>query len=389
MAKDKKKLWDPKIWMGMGVGGWLKLLFKNGFGIDLPMMFLGVIVSILSITNSSLHLLKWLVYGRKIKKIRIKEPPVFIIGHWRTGTTLLFELLRLDPKFTAPNFYQCLAAHHFLISERLFQKFPPLTLPSKRPMDNMTISWTSPQEDEFAFCNLGIPSPYWLIAFPNRPLSAWRYIDLECLDSKALARWKKAWIGFLKEIYYKRPGHLLLKSPTHTWRIKTILEIFPDAKFIHMIRNPYEVYPSAIHLWKKLFLNQSLQIPKFKGLEQIIISLFLWINQQMERDKKLIPAGNFVEMKYEDLISSPEEQMRKVYDSFGLGDFEAIQPKIREYFSQRDDYQRNAHRLSSSDIQRINQNWGEFIQKQGYELMTSDNTRGRRQLSNFFGQSRR
>ena len=54
-------------------------------------------------------------YGKKIESLRV-EGPVFVLGHWRSGTTLLHEILALDPQFEAPTTYQCLNPHSFLLS---------------------------------------------------------------------------------------------------------------------------------------------------------------------------------------------------------------------------------------------------------------------------------
>ena len=82
------------------------------------------------------------------------------LGHWRTGTTYLHELLIRDPRHSYPTTYQCLAPGHFLISEAWLPKVFFFFVPSRRPMDNMPAGWDRPQEDEFGLCLLGAPSPW-------------------------------------------------------------------------------------------------------------------------------------------------------------------------------------------------------------------------------------
>ena len=84
------------------------------------------------------------------------------------GTTLLHELLIRDPRHAFPTTYECLVPHHFLMTESWLPKLLWWMMPSRRPMDNMPAGWDRPQEDEFALCLLGQPSPYERIAFPNR-----------------------------------------------------------------------------------------------------------------------------------------------------------------------------------------------------------------------------
>lgn len=109
------------------------------------------------------------LYGTIPENTQLKQPPVFIIGHWRTGTTLLHELLILDPRHNFPNTYQCLEPNHFLLTEKFFKSYFNFLLPTRRPMDNMEAGWDKPQEDEFALCMMGQPSPYLDVAFPNNP----------------------------------------------------------------------------------------------------------------------------------------------------------------------------------------------------------------------------
>ena len=112
-------------------------------------------------------------------------------------------------------------------------------------MDNMEAGWDRPQEDEFALCNMGSPSPYLTIAFPNRPPQDQEYFDLEGLSPQARERWKRRLVWFLKCVTVRRRKRIVLKSPPHTFRVKTLLELFPNARFVHIIRDPHVIFPST------------------------------------------------------------------------------------------------------------------------------------------------
>ena len=128
-------------------------------------------------------------------------------------------------------------------------------------MDRMKAGFDRPQEDEFALCMLGLPSPYATIAFPNHPAANPEYLDLETVPPTALERWKQGFLWFLKCLTYKQGKRLILKSPPHTARIKVLREMFPDAIFLHIVRDPYVVFPSTVNLWRSLYLTHGLQIP--------------------------------------------------------------------------------------------------------------------------------
>src|SRR5690606_26880326 len=115
--------------------------------------------------NAVMGLIQNWIWGRRLRSCSLHGPPIFIIGHWRSGTTLLHELLVLDERLSSPSTFQCFAPHHFLLTEWFFRGFCRWLLPGQRPMDNMAAGWDRPQEDEFALVNLGLPSPYRRIAF--------------------------------------------------------------------------------------------------------------------------------------------------------------------------------------------------------------------------------
>ena len=121
-----------------------------------------------------------------------------------------------------------------MITESAGTKLLAYMLPSRRPMDNMAAGWHRPQEDEFALCNLGLPSPYLTIAFPNEPPQDQEYWTLEHVPADDLRQWKKIFYRFLQYIdkRTKQPQRIVLKSPPHTGRVKVLLEMFPDAKFV-------------------------------------------------------------------------------------------------------------------------------------------------------------
>ena len=259
----KDRLWYFRFWNGINAGGWYRLLWRNRFAVAPRCVAMALIISAISIINSLLGAVQALLFGRKVARTRIEEPPIFIIGHWRSGTTLLHELLVLDERYSYPDTYCCYSPNHFLISSWCIPWLFGFLLPSRRPMDNMAAGWKRPQEDEFALCNMGVPSPYLTIAFSNRPPQYEEYLDLQDVPPEDLARWKGALLWFLKCVTLRNPKRLVLKSPPHTARIRVLLELFPDARFVHVVRDPCVIFPSTINLWRRHYRDQGLQVPKY------------------------------------------------------------------------------------------------------------------------------
>jgi hypothetical protein len=354
------------MWEGCHFFAWLRLLIRNRFAVQLPYLYIAVIITFVSFCHSLLCLLQAVWYGSHVRRTRIVNAPLFIIGHWRTGTTLLHEFLILDERHTYPNYYQCLEPNHFLLTEDFFRRWMWFLMPSRRPMDNMAAGWDRPQEDEFALCMMGQPSPYLKIAFPNRPEPTPGALDLTGLSPKALAGWKKVFVSFLRHLTFKDPRRLILKSPTHTCRIKVLLELFSNARFVHIVRDPYVVFPSTVNLWKSLYQTHCLQRPTYAGLEEEVFRTFSHLYAKLEEGRKLVEPSRFYELRYEDLIRDPVGEMRKLYDHLGLGEFDRLRPRLERYLAEQADYQTNRYQLTPELRAEIGRRWGAVIARYGY-----------------------
>jgi hypothetical protein len=371
-AKADKKVevnpygfWAARFWHGMLFGAWFRLLRRNRFRISPTRIPLACTISMATVFNSLGRPLQEFLMGTYIDRTQIKDEPIFILGHWRSGTTLLHELLVLDARYTFPTTYQCLAPNHFLISEWLITKFKFL-IPSKRPMDNMITGWHRPQEDEFALCNMGLPSPYLTMAFPNQPPHDTQYLTLDGLSTEEIDRWKDALSWFLKRVTLRSPKRIILKSPPHTGRIKTLVELFPDARFVHIVRNPYALFGSTVKLWKTLYKFQALQEPRHQGLEEFVFTCFEKMYESYERDRQLVDPSRLIEIRYEDLVRDPIEQMRAIYDQLGLGEFEVARPKLQAYFKDAQDYRTGTYEIPDELREKIDRRWGPYMRRHGY-----------------------
>lgn len=354
----------------MRAGDYYRLMRRNRFAVHPARLPMALIIGFLSLFNSAWSAAQWLVLGRKIERTEIRHPPIFIIGHWRTGTTWLHELLTCDSQFAFPSNYDCFAPNHFLISKPVFGPVIGLLMPKRRPMDDMPVGLAFPQEDEFALCAMGAPTPYLRMAFPNRESADIELLNLDRAAPEKVARFRSALITFFKRLTYQYGGRqLVLKSPPHTGRIRQLAEWFPGAKFIHLSRNPFQVFSSTLRLWKSLDQIQGFQIARYsdRQLEDFVLGALRDMYTGYFAHREEIPPENLLELKFEDLLAAPEREVERIYERLGLGELRPeVRQAIREYQNQR-----RGHRLKSKSTQgpsdeRVRAQWADYFEAFGY-----------------------
>ena len=359
------KPWMPTLWHGMDFFAWLRLLRKNRFAIDWNQAPTAVMVTLFSVGNTLLRGVQYLIFDRQIRATKV-QTPIFIIGHYRTGTTLLHELLSLDERFTYPTTYECFSPNHFLITESIVSKYLGFMIPRRRLQDNMRQGWERPQEDESALLNLGAPTPYARCAFPNQPNPYPGSDDLDGLTERERRNWMRTLDYFLKQVTYLRPKPIVLKSPLHTCRVQHLLEMFPEARFIYTVRDPRDVFPSTLKLWKVVYQNQAFQAPHCDGLEEWVLSVFNQMHESAERARSIVPEKQFTQMRYEDLVANPISELQRVYAHLGLGELGSAAESIEQYFDRHRSYKKNQHLLSDEQREEVTRSTRAYLDQHGY-----------------------
>lgn len=360
--------WAPRFWNGMRLGDFVTLLRENRFQIHPSRYPMAALVGGCAAVNSVLSVTQKLAYGRRIRAAKLVGPPIFVIGHWRSGTTLMHELLTLDQRLAFPSNFDAFVPHHFLLSRFFFYPLVKMLMPSMRPMDNMSLGVASPQEDDFALCALGAPTPYRRIAFPNRSHRDHLLLNLANADADQLAELELAMQSFLKTLTVRYGRKLVLKSPPHTGRIAKLAEWFPGAKFIHISRHPYELVPSTMRTWKLLDKLQGFQVPRYDdaSLKNYIFECQDLMYSAYALQRSGIPANQLIEVRFEDLVTQPIEQMQRVYRQLELEPFANVQPAIESYFVNKKDHQKNTLTQDEAVRIEIDTHWAGYMELFGY-----------------------
>ncbi len=368
MIKNPFPWYAPRFWHGMRFSTWLRSLARNRFIVSLDRIPAALGITAISGINSAASAIDHLVYSGRIARTELTSPPIFILGHWRAGTTFLHELLIRDPLHTYATTYQCFAPHHFVLTDRWITPWTGMFLPSRRPMDNMAAGWQRPQEDEFALGNLGVPTPYASMMFPQHgPLNE-EYLDLQSLSPAELEIWKCELLRFFRRITFRDPRRIVVKSPPHTARIRTILEMFPDARFVHLVRDPYELFLSTINLWKSLNEAQRMQtVGEQAWVEEYVLRSHETMYAAYEQDRELLSEDRLYELRFEDLIAEPSEMLRDVYAQLDLGDFSRVETPMEMHLADVKKHRRNHYELPEDKREMVRSRWAGYFERYGYE----------------------
>ena len=310
--------------------------------------------------------LQFVFYSRRITKTVITKQPVFILGHYRSGTTYLHKLMASDKRFGFLNNYDMICPNSSLFFGKWLQNILQYLINSLRIktsfFNNKIPVLEEPAEEERFLINKGSAyTDYWRFVFPlcwNKWLSCSR----QSKDPDYYKHWKNEYMSLLKQITFKNKGRqLVLKSPPNTERIKYLLEIFPDAKFIYIYRNPYHLFYSMRNLWNKAIRKFCLQKISDYQIEEIVFNEYAYLIEQYEKDKKLIPGENLIEIQYEALEADPVSILKNIYEQLDFHDFENVLDNFIQQLKKENKYKKFEYAYSEGTFKKIEKRWAKYI----------------------------
>lgn len=357
---------SPGLLRGITFENWIKLLRENRFAVDASFWPKAFSITGSSMVNSILARNEKRLFEIEIQKAEI-FPPLIILGVWRSGTTFLHNLLSFDERFGYANFYQVRHPFTFLTTEPAGDKIPLRLMGGRRIQDNVEYSWKTPDEDEIGICVLSLRSPILSYIFPRRTEFYYRYDTFEDISEGDILLWKKGMQEFLKKLTVKYHRPLILKSPNHTSRIKFLVEMFPQAKYILIHRDPYAVFQSTKHTSQLVAPLWRLQKHTDIDIDETILQRNQKIFEAFFRDRGLIPAHQYCEVGFSELEMDPISQIRRIYENLELGEFNKVEPQLRIFVSVMQGYRKNAHPSIPENIRlRIRREWRCWFEEWNY-----------------------
>jgi omega-hydroxy-beta-dihydromenaquinone-9 sulfotransferase len=344
----------------------LRVLIDNKFKVYPKYWLRFLYAFFLSLITFPLRFIEYGRFHKKIKNTTIKKDPVFVIGHYRTGTTYLMTLLAKDKSKGYVSNMEGYCPNFFLAFPRLTKSLLDSSLPEKRPMDDVIMGAEEPTEEEYsigAFTKYGYYNGF---IFPQNFDLYTRYLTFEDMP-KDLGKWKKAYYYFVQKMTLKYNGkQLILKNPTNSYRIKHLLEMFPNAKFIHTHRDPYEVFLSTMKFFDEVFALYTLQPWDKNKMKLDILQNYRLLYQYLNRDIGLIPKDRIIHVRYSDFVVSPMDVLEKIYQKLDLDGFEEYKKDFQIYVDSQKQYKPNKHRICDDDIINVNKFWENMQKTYGY-----------------------
>lgn len=318
--------------------------------------------------RSPFSLIERLTTAYRLQQQPTMPAPIFIIGHWRSGTTHLYNILSKSPQFGYVSPLAVGLPWDILGLGTILQPLLEKTLPEQRFIDRIPVTPVSPQEDEIAIANMSPLSYDHGIYFPQHFYDIFRRsIFFDGCPPQEIENWQRTLVYFLKKIWLQQNCKpLLIKNPVYTARVSMLRELFPGAKFIHIYRNPYRVFHSMQNFYRKLFPELALQ--KFDHLEidnWILETYSRMMNQCLEQTAKL-PDKDLVEIRFEDLEANPMAELERMYQTLQLDGFAEDKIHFQNYLASVSDYQKNAYEMTSEAMEKVEKHWQPFLERWGY-----------------------
>ena len=358
----------PGVMTGTTFRDWLAILAENGFRVDPRRLPKAVATTLLTIANSGFQRMEAAKYGARIERQEV-PPPVFVIGHYRSGTTHLHNLLSLDRRFAYPKFKDVVIPHTFLTGGWAMGAISAAIVPRTRMgIDNVALGPDVPCEEENALCALTGLSPYTGWAFPERAAHYDRYSTFRGVPQAEVERWQAAYVWLAKKLtlaYEGRP--IVYKSPPNTGRVRLLLEMFPDARFVHIHRKPASVYRSTKHLLAKTAAPFAFHKLDPETLHRRVVDGYREMYDAYFEDRDLIPAGRFCDVRYADLTADPVGEVERIYGDLSLPDFETARPGLETYLKSLSGYRKNEFDdLPTAVRDELSVAWSRAFEEFGY-----------------------
>ena len=361
-----EKTRTPHALTGIAPGPWFQLLMQAG-AIEPHTLSSIAKISLRSLQGVPLSLREARLSAARLREHRVDPRPLFIVGHFRSGTTLLHDLLAHDRTFVYPTTFQVFFPRLFLTAKELLLPAFERSLPPHRHGDHVPLTVDGPHEDEFALGQLSPLGFYHALYFPARARELFdRSVFLEAESDRA--EWQALYTRFLAKVSLEGAGRpLLIKNPAHTGRIPLLLELFPEARFIHIYRNPLAVFLSSSSFFRRFVDTYAFQRISDKELRELLLYVYQRLMTRLFDDLARIPNGQLAQVCYEELVADPVASIETTYRALGLDLTGTLREATLQAARAQSEFKTNTHVLDAGSRRAVRERWGFALERLGYD----------------------
>jgi hypothetical protein len=306
---------------------------------------------------------------RRISRTKLEEPPWFVIGFWRGGTTLMHELLTADKRFFYVTTYQTIFPE-LMHAKPVLKSLTKFFMPDYRPVDKMKLDLEYPQEEEIGIANYHRYSFYHFFYFPHDyPSIRDSSLKLREQGERRVQKWLDTYQTLVIKAYLNqnRSGNVFLsKNPANTYRIRELLKKYPNAKFIYLYRDPDRVLSSFYLFISQVIDGIGFQVIEKERFNEFMTDLFKLMIERFEEDKTAIPEKNLVEIGFEDFVKEPREYLTKIYRQFNTTIDKATAEKIEKTLSKYKDHKSGQYKIDPVIKGLVEEHFTEWMKEKGY-----------------------
>jgi hypothetical protein len=358
----------PYLCMAMPLGPLMRMTLRNG-GIGLQPRYLLRFALLLqgAVWSSLLAARENKAYAARLAAAEAPRDPIIIISHWRTGSTLLHQLLSRDPQFIAPTYLQCCYPGSFLGAEKILTAVMRRLMQKQRPMDNVLVDPAAPQEEDFALFRMTGRSAVERLIFP-RPGQRFLLDDPLFLAAPGEPPiQERALLAFVKKIGMRQPGRrIVLKNPLSAVCIESLARLFPQSQFIHIYRDPRAVIPSTMHLWRVLLRDNALRGPLKEPTLDETITVFDTVMHRIDAALATLPPQRQCAVRFEDFELNPKAELGALYAGCGFAWTAETEAGVNAFMAAHAGYRKNAYTLSGADRRIIEERLSHIFSRYGY-----------------------
>ncbi|MGI9531505.1 sulfotransferase family protein [Lutimonas sp.] len=370
MMKNEKKgfLLPPAVGYSFQV---IVYLFANHL-VSFRFLLRTIITLLINVINWPFRVYEKLFINKKYKSGELEKAPIFIIGHWRSGTTHLHNILCQDKQMAYVSTFQSVFPDTLFnkLGRFIFEGFARILIPGTRKGDNVQLGTGLPQEEEFALGDKTPISFYYFWMFPRSIHTFFqRCVRFAGVKETAVDAWKSDYRLMINKALKDSGGQRFLsKNPPNTGRIEKILEMFPNAKFIHIHRNPVEVFLSTQNFFNKMLPHLQLQTIDAELLTKAIFDLYKDIMHDYLEQSPKVPKGQLVEISFEALEKNPQLSIKTIYEELNVSGYEKSIAFMESYLDSKKSYQKNTHQMTRELLAKIQSEWGFAMKHWSYDI---------------------